>query len=97
MKGRRAPDRLVAAIETDQAHLADASAAVRDLEVLQLRLCYRPVGVDDIEELGAILGRLRRGLSVARRWVSWVRNGESIRDGEGKEAARIIGGTGSFA
>lgn len=69
---------MVAAVETDQAAVADARAAVGDLAVLQRRLCYQPVGPDDIEELGAIIKRLGSGLEVVGRWMEWIRNGRHI-------------------
>lgn len=69
---------MVAAVETEQAAVADAKAAVGDLAVLQRRLCYQPVGPDDIEELGAIIKRLGSGLEVTSRWMEWIRNGRHI-------------------
>jgi hypothetical protein len=82
----------VAAVETDQAHLLGAVQALGDLEALQIRLCYHKVSVEDIEEMGRIIGRLRRGLAVERRWLEWVRNGRTIYDGpEGGDGQDVDG------
>lgn len=67
----------IAAVESDQAKVALACAALDDLEALAILAVQRGLlDVDSTERVFCALGQVGAGLRSARKWMRAVRYGE---------------------
>ena len=67
----------IAAVESDQAKVALAAAALDDLEALAILAVQRGLlDVDGTERIFCALGRVGAGLRAGRKWLRAVRYGE---------------------
>ena len=80
MGRNRVGDRVVALIETEQAAIAAAEFALRDLVRIGVILCHRRWTTELAARYQEDLQQIREGLGVTRDWMSLLREAGVVPD-----------------